>query len=75
MHTNNYARVYQNNVLLANDWANASGNQTAEVEVEDIETIDRLAEEELTGKFNTHKSNLCGGCYTYRSNNGTCLCD
>ena len=38
-------------------------------------TIDRLAEEKLTGKFNTRKSNLCGGCYTYRSNNGTCLCD
>lgn len=74
MHTNNYARVYQNNVLLANDWANASDNRARKPFVSQA-TIDRLAEEELTGKFNTHKSNLCGGCYTYRSNNGTCLCD
>jgi hypothetical protein len=36
--------------------------------------LDKIADEKLKGGFVTKKSNLCTGCYTYRSVNGTCGC-
>jgi hypothetical protein len=36
--------------------------------------LDELAERKLTGGFNVRPSNLCYGCRTYRSVNGTCGC-
>lgn len=38
------------------------------------EKLDELAEEKLTGKYNTEQDNLCNICFTYKSNNGTCNC-
>lgn len=36
--------------------------------------LDRLAEESITGKFDTSPSNICGTCFTARSGNGECFC-
>lgn len=36
--------------------------------------LDKLAEEQLTGKFNTAKANKCPVCNTYRSAQGGCWC-
>jgi hypothetical protein len=37
--------------------------------------LDRIAEESITGKYDTSASNLCGLCFQARSVNGTCACD
>ena len=37
--------------------------------------LDRIADETISGKFNTKRKNLCGGCFQYKSFNGTCGCD
>jgi hypothetical protein len=36
--------------------------------------LDKLAEEKLTGGFNTRRSNQCETCFTAKSVNGTCNC-
>jgi hypothetical protein len=36
--------------------------------------IDKIADEKLTGRYNTKKSNLCDSCFTYKSKNGSCNC-
>lgn len=37
--------------------------------------LDKIADEKITGKYNTKRTNLCGTCNTYKSVSGTCLCD
>lgn len=36
--------------------------------------LDKLAEESITGKYRTHRSNLCPDCFTFRSVGGACQC-
>ena len=36
--------------------------------------LDRIADEKRTGGYNTKRSNLCEGCFTYKSDNGACMC-
>lgn len=36
--------------------------------------IDKLAEQKLTGGFNTRRSNICTKCFVARSANGSCNC-
>lgn len=37
--------------------------------------LDKMAEEKLTGKYNVRRSNKCSTCNTFRSVNGSCMCD
>lgn len=37
--------------------------------------LDRLAEETITGKFDTSPANICGDCFQVRSVNGECGCE
>jgi hypothetical protein len=37
--------------------------------------LDSIAERTLTGGFKTTRRNLCRACWTYRSTNGSCLCE
>jgi hypothetical protein len=39
------------------------------------ETIDKAAELKLTGGFVTKRKNKCNECHTFKSANGSCLCD
>ncbi len=36
--------------------------------------IDKIADEKLTGGYNTKKSNCCERCWQFRSTNGKCGC-
>lgn len=36
--------------------------------------MDKIAEEKLTGGYDTRKKNLCPNCFTYKSVNGSCGC-
>ena len=36
--------------------------------------LDKIAEEKLTGRYNTKRSNICSNCFTAKSVNGTCGC-
>jgi hypothetical protein len=37
--------------------------------------LDKLAEEKLTGGFDTGRGNICPRCYMARCSNGSCNCD
>lgn len=37
--------------------------------------LDKIADEAITGKYNTKRSNLCQGCNTFKSVSGTCMCE
>lgn len=37
--------------------------------------LDAMAEQKLTGGFDTKRRNLCVRCNQYKSANGTCACD
>lgn len=36
--------------------------------------LDKIAEESITGKYNTRPSNLCTECFTFRSVGSSCNC-
>jgi hypothetical protein len=36
--------------------------------------LDRLAEEQITGKYDVSPSNICPSCHTAKSRVGTCFC-
>lgn len=39
------------------------------------DVLDREAELKFTGGYDTSPSNICTGCFTAKSCNGTCSCD
>lgn len=36
--------------------------------------LDKIAEEKFTGGFDVTPKNICAGCFTAKSANGTCFC-
>lgn len=36
--------------------------------------LDKLADEKLSGGYNTKRSNVCVSCFVARSSNDTCMC-
>ncbi len=37
-------------------------------------TLDKIAEQQLTGGYKIHKTGQCGSCFQVKSINGTCAC-
>ncbi len=37
--------------------------------------LEKIAHQKLTLGYNIKKNNRCDKCYTFKSNNGVCMCD
>lgn len=54
-------------------FAEQAGLQSGGFVPQDV--LDREAELKFTGGYDTSPSNICTGCFTARSDNGSCLCE